>query len=457
MHELGFPNYGVAALVALALLLAGCGDGDPEPAGEPRAEAVTIEHKFGTTELPADPERVVAVGFNDQDFALALDVHPVGARQFQAGIDITRRPWALDALGDAQPKLIGAEEIDFERVASLRPDVILGVYSGMTDRDYELLSRIAPTVAQTGDHPDYGLPWQDQARLTGRALGRADAARTVVSDVEARFASAREAHPEFAGKRLAMAAGPRDYYVYGPQDLRTRFFTSLGFETPPEVERLRRGRLRRAGQHRAPRPARPGRARHLRRPRAVRPRPRLREAARGPRGPRHLPRRRRRLRERPRLQQPAQPPVRARPRRAAARGGGRRRPGDARRGRPGGPPVAAPYGPVIGRWFNGGMDSSGSSLGKRLLAIVVLIIVAAIALKLAVGFVAGILSFVFWVVVIVALVAAFFWARSTLRSGKRERSVKRASGREVAAPPAEDPVAAEMRRITEQLREQGRG
>ena len=103
------------------------------------------------------------------------------------------------------------------------------------------------------------------------------------------------------------------------------------------------------------------------------------------------------------------------------------------------------------------MDSSGSSLGKRLLAIVVLIIVAAIALKLAVGFVAGILSFVFWVVVIVALVAAFFWARSTLKSGKRERSVKRASGREVAAPPAEDPVAAEMRRITEQLREQGRG
>ena len=35
-----------------------------------------------------------------------------------------------------------------------------------------------------------------------------------------------------------MAAGPGDYYVYGPQDLRTRFFASLGFETPPEVERL---------------------------------------------------------------------------------------------------------------------------------------------------------------------------------------------------------------------------
>ena len=240
MRELGFPNYCVAAVVAAALLLVlgGCGGEDPEPADDAGAEAVTVEHKFGTTEVPADPERVVAVGFNDQDFALALDVHPVGARQFQAGIDITGRPWAQDALDGEQPKLIGAEEIDFERVAALRPDLILGVYSGMTDRDYELLSGIAPTVAQTGDHPDYGLPWQEQARLTGRALGRDDAAGTVVEDVEAEFARVRKAHPEFAGKRLVMAAGPRDYYVYGPEDLRTRFFASLGFETPPEVERL---------------------------------------------------------------------------------------------------------------------------------------------------------------------------------------------------------------------------
>jgi hypothetical protein len=36
--------------------------------------------------------------------------------------------------------------------------------------------------------------------------------------------------------------------------------------------------------------------------------------------------------------------------------------------------------------------------------------------------------------------------------------VKRApSSREVAAAPAEDPIEAEMRKITEQLREQGRG
>ena len=50
------------------------------------------------------------------------------------------------------------------------------------------------------------------------------------------------------------------------------------------------------------------------------------------------------------------------------------------------------------------------------------------------------------------------WARSTLKSAKRRRTVKPpSSAAELAAAPGQDPVAVEMRRITEQLRVQGRG
>jgi len=55
----------------------------------------------------------------------------------------------------------------------------------------------------------------------------------------------------------------------------------------------------------------------------------------------------------------------------------------------------------------------------------------------------------------VALVVAALWARRALKSSRRQRGVKRSSAAAVSAPP-EDPVAVEMRRITEQLREQGR-
>jgi uncharacterized membrane protein len=102
------------------------------------------------------------------------------------------------------------------------------------------------------------------------------------------------------------------------------------------------------------------------------------------------------------------------------------------------------------------MDSAKPSMLRRVLAVLVLVLVAAVAVRLAVGFVVGLVSAVFWILVVVALVVAVLWARSTLKSGKRERTVKRSSTKEVTAAPAEDPVAVEMRRLTEQLREQGR-
>lgn len=93
---------------------------------------------------------------------------------------------------------------------------------------------------------------------------------------------------------------------------------------------------------------------------------------------------------------------------------------------------------------------------RRVLAVLVLLIVAALAIRLAVGLVVGAVMAVLWIVILVALVAAGLWARSTLKGAKRNRAVKRGPGNTVAAAPAEDPIEAEMRRINEQLREQGR-
>jgi iron complex transport system substrate-binding protein len=226
-------------IIAIALLVAGCGDEEQQqqqPAQSGAGFPVTIEHKFGTTEVEAPPERVVAVGFNDQDFALALGVKPVGVRQFQGGIDITQRPWAQDALGGAEPEIIGAEELELEKIAALRPDVILAVYSGLKESDYKTLSKIAPTIAQSGEYPDYGQPWQEQAEVTSQALGKDDA---VAQDVEDRMAQIRQEHPEFEGSSFVLASvSTGQVFAYGSQDLRSRFFTDLGFEVPQEIEEL---------------------------------------------------------------------------------------------------------------------------------------------------------------------------------------------------------------------------
>jgi iron complex transport system substrate-binding protein len=238
-------------LLALAALLSGlalaaCGGGSDEEgtttkgaaaAGATDAFPAKVTHKYGTTTVPKAPERVVAVGYNDQDFALALGVVPVGARQFQAGIDITKRPWAQAALKGAQPELIGAEELNLERIAALRPDLILGIYSGMTKDEYERLSQIAPTVAQSADHVDFGVPWPEQATATGQALGRTAQAKKLVADVEADLAEARGTE-DFSGETLVLASGGKDFSAFASADLRTRLFTSLGFQTPKEIDEI---------------------------------------------------------------------------------------------------------------------------------------------------------------------------------------------------------------------------
>jgi len=234
----------LAALLLTVTLLA-CGDdgesGD-QPAstqGEAGAFPVSVEHKFGTTEIDGEPERVVAVGYTDQDPVLALGVVPVGVGDYIGGYDWRKRPWAQEALGGAEPEVVSGQEINFEAVAAQRPDLIIAINAGLEESDYDRLSQIAPTVAQSGEFIDFGMPWDDQTMLVGQALGREDRAREVVADVEARFEQARADHPEFAGKSAILAyGGPDGYGAYATQDTRSRFLADLGFKTPEQVDEL---------------------------------------------------------------------------------------------------------------------------------------------------------------------------------------------------------------------------
>lgn len=230
-----------AAALAATLALAGCGGSEPATVSGSGDGPfpVTIEHKFGTTEIPAEPQRVVTVGYTEADAVLALGVKPVGVREFLGGYGWRERPWAQEALGGSQPRVVGGEEIDFERVAAARPDVIIGVNSGMTENDYRRLSSIAPTVAQSADHIDFGVPWQEQTLVVGRALGRERQAQALVDDVEARFAQARKEHPEFADRSLVLAyGGDGEFGAYSSQDYRVGFFADLGFAPARRIDEL---------------------------------------------------------------------------------------------------------------------------------------------------------------------------------------------------------------------------
>ena len=227
-----------AIAIVLGLAIAACGDDDPvavdtDDGGAADAQGgagpddgvfpVEVEHALGVTEVPAEPERVVTVGvtdwYGDQPYATW--------------------PWAQDELGAAQPEVLTAVDgLQFERIAALEPDLIIGTNAGLDEASYELLSDIAPTIAHPADAPLYFSPWDDQARLIGQALGREEQMDDVITDIEEQFAAAAAAHPEFADASVvflqnAFYDGQAIAYQEG---LGTEFLTQLGFSIPAELD-----------------------------------------------------------------------------------------------------------------------------------------------------------------------------------------------------------------------------
>ena len=98
---------------------AGGSDGTADSAAFP----VTIEHKYGETTIEAPPERVVSVGFADQDLLLALGIVPVAIRDWYGDQPFATWPWATPALGDAEPDRVAIHraELRADPIARSRP------------------------------------------------------------------------------------------------------------------------------------------------------------------------------------------------------------------------------------------------------------------------------------------------------------------------------------------------
>ncbi len=234
------------AAVAMAALMAGCGaaaEPAPSVAAAPTGDAfpVTIEHSLGTTTIETEPRRVVTVGYTDQDAVLALGVVPVATTEWFGDQPGALYPWAAAELrGAPLPQVLPtANPVPIEQIAALDPDLILSVYGGLKQEDYDKLVQIAPTVTQPEGVQSYGATWDVQTEIIGRALGRSAEADRLVSDIQSKIDSVRQDYPQFAGRTAVAVTWNSDgWYVYSGKDARGQLLTSLGFTVPTEIDQL---------------------------------------------------------------------------------------------------------------------------------------------------------------------------------------------------------------------------
>src|SRR5690606_23453147 len=128
--------------------------------------------------------------------------------------------------------------IDFEAVADTQPDVILASYSGLTQEEYDTLSKIAPVVA----YPEvaWGTSVEDMITLNSQALGLEAEGEALIEDLHAEIDAALEANSALKDKTVLFSylavndLSQIGYYT--ALDTRPGFLASVGLPLPSVVE-----------------------------------------------------------------------------------------------------------------------------------------------------------------------------------------------------------------------------
>lgn len=168
----GFARISVA-LVAAALAVSGltaCGNDSAttdhaSSAADPASFPRTLDTVMGQVSIPKAPQRVVVLDTAELDSVTLLGIKPVGAvvphTKTRGGFPDYLAA-KVDGVVDVGPLL----EPNLERIASLRPDLILSS-KVRHEKIYDKLSGIAPTVFTETT----GGPWKANLAVHAKALG----------------------------------------------------------------------------------------------------------------------------------------------------------------------------------------------------------------------------------------------------------------------------------------------
>ncbi|MBW7456302.1 ABC transporter substrate-binding protein [Paenibacillus sepulcri] len=239
-----FMMAGIMAL--MGTLLAACGSGKNETEGsagtasvqpekEQQASADTAEEpasrsytdsKGHSVEIPVHPQRIIYTGGEPGDL-LALGVKPVGAA---LGVikDQVAYPELLDGIGD-----VGDLMGNPEKIASLEPDLILMDAGGSyyEDGDYDLLAKIAPTVAYDR------LSTNERLTVFGEILGKQQEAEEWISSYNAEVGKVTSAIGVKSGETATVLLQlGKELYVMGNSGFAATLYENFKFQPSARVK-----------------------------------------------------------------------------------------------------------------------------------------------------------------------------------------------------------------------------
>ncbi|MFI5931554.1 iron-siderophore ABC transporter substrate-binding protein [Actinoplanes sp. NPDC051494] len=239
----------ILAAAATALALSACsttGTEDDDAAAPASSAAgdqfpVTVTTAFGDITIPSEPTRVVTLGWSDAETALALGVQPVGDANWMAFEGDGQGVWNQGKY-TTPPEKVGTLELDMEKIAALKPDLILDTRASGDKARYDQIAKLGvPVVDIPVGGEAYKTTWEQQLDLVSKALGKTAEAAKLKADLDAQFASVVAANPSFKDKTISAGVKTSEGWgAYVSGDGRVDFLQKLGFKDAPAVEALKK-------------------------------------------------------------------------------------------------------------------------------------------------------------------------------------------------------------------------
>lgn len=234
-----------AALVAAsALVLTGCtnseedsqnsassvasSEGGATSAAAMASYPLTVEHKQGSTEIKAEPEKIVVLDYSALDY-----VDTLGFGDKVVGVPTAKAaPHVADDFKDV--KQVGSlKEPDMEAIAGLDPDLIL--LGSRNAETYPEMTKIAPTVDLSFDYENPVEDTKKNALTVGKIFGVEDKAQKEVDALDAKFDEVKKKVTDANVNALIVMTNGGELSAYG-ETSRFALIHDLGFKPAAEVK-----------------------------------------------------------------------------------------------------------------------------------------------------------------------------------------------------------------------------
>ncbi|RIL71559.1 iron citrate ABC transporter substrate-binding protein [Staphylococcus devriesei] len=227
----GFKILGVIALLAVLVFVSACGNVSNNGSQDSKSKSsskdtIEVKHELGTTKVPKDAKRVVALEFSFVDALAALNIKPVGIADDNKKGRIIKP--LRDKIGDYTS--VGArKQPNLEEISKLKPDLIIAD-SNRHKNIYKELSKIAPTIELKSFDGDYKQNIE-AFKVVAKVLNKEDEGKKRLDEHEKKIAEYKDQIQFDKSEKVLPAVASKSGLLAHPKESYVgQLLSELGFE-----------------------------------------------------------------------------------------------------------------------------------------------------------------------------------------------------------------------------------